>query len=181
MPKRKIRDEDNASDDSDNTQMPTSRHGRRPHSVKIYKPEDYEPLPKGRGMIRLLKLLPNEDPNSEVQCELETPVKCEDCVREREERSMKEKCDSCMKKGKDKYEAVSWCWGTGTWDASIKIRANGVHYEKKISPNLLAALQALRYTDRDRYLWIDAICINVSQLQFNKDVTDPVHPARQIG
>jgi len=116
---------------------------RKSHKLKVYKTTDYEALPRERGAIRLLNLFPHGTTTSEVHCELITPKTKEDC------------------KQKHEYEALSWCWGTDQKKASINIRSKGVHYEKKINPNLLAALQALRYPDRDRYLWIDAICINV--------------------
>jgi hypothetical protein len=33
-----------------------------------------------------------------------------------------------------------------------------------VQPDLLAALKALRHPQEDRYLWIDAICINQADI-----------------
>ncbi|KAH7309637.1 heterokaryon incompatibility protein-domain-containing protein [Stachybotrys elegans] len=54
------------------------------------------------------------------------------------------------------YEALSYTWGD----------ASQIHYirchEKliQVTKNLFEALHHLRYTDRDRIIWIDAVCIN---------------------
>lgn len=54
------------------------------------------------------------------------------------------------------YEALSYAWGSGARDSSISV--NGKRFP--ITDNLKEALVALRFTDRPRALWIDAICIN---------------------
>lgn len=58
------------------------------------------------------------------------------------------------------YEALSWCWGTAGKSAEIRIQRNRKTYIKKVSPNLVAAMKALRYPDRSRFLWIDMVCID---------------------
>ena len=61
----------------------------------------------------------------------------------------------------DPYEALSYYWGSG--DPIEKIRIHVEHtFPAKfwIRENLHSALTHLRYTDRPRTLWIDAICIN---------------------
>ena len=67
------------------------------------------------------------------------------------------------------YEALSYTWGTTTeLDAIIvKIqRKQGQHalqsteHHMHIRTNLYHALKGLRYSDRARVLWIDALCIN---------------------
>jgi hypothetical protein len=62
--------------------------------------------------------------------------------------------------GKRSYEALSYVWGPPE-PASI-IQVNDQPFS--VRPNLAAALKVLRYKDRPRDLWIDAICIN--QLDF---------------
>jgi hypothetical protein len=57
---------------------------------------------------------------------------------------------------KPKYEALSYTWGDETTKKKISI--DGKEFE--VGGNLFDALKHIRYTDRDRVLWIDAICIN---------------------
>lgn len=59
------------------------------------------------------------------------------------------------------YEAVSYCWGPPVegwqlYDESLRLR--GV--EMTIKGNLADALRRFRYQDRERRLWVDALCIN---------------------
>ncbi|KAI0103928.1 heterokaryon incompatibility protein-domain-containing protein [Nemania sp. FL0031] len=56
-----------------------------------------------------------------------------------------------------RYEALSYEWGNPRLCHSITV--NGVQYP--VRDNLFRALRQLR-TDRDRYLWVDALCINQS-------------------
>jgi hypothetical protein len=62
--------------------------------------------------------------------------------------------------GKRSYEALSYAWGLPAPASTIQV--NGQPFS--VQPNLAAALKVLRYKDRPRDLWIDAICIN--QLDF---------------
>jgi hypothetical protein len=55
------------------------------------------------------------------------------------------------------YEAVSYTWGDYS-DSSGTIVLND--QVLKITLNLYAALMAYRYTNRERVLWADAVCIN---------------------
>lgn len=61
------------------------------------------------------------------------------------------------------YEAVSYHWGDkakNPFDYSIKILKDSYSYRIFIRPNLEAALRQLRYRNKDRLLWVDALCIN---------------------
>jgi hypothetical protein len=62
--------------------------------------------------------------------------------------------------GQRSYEALSYVWGPP--EPASTIQVNGQPFS--VRPNLAAALKVLRYKDRPRDLWIDAICIN--QLDF---------------
>jgi hypothetical protein len=53
------------------------------------------------------------------------------------------------------YEALSYCWGEPLF--THELTCNGVQYP--ITSNLCDALRRLR-TNRNRYLWVDALCIN---------------------
>ena len=64
------------------------------------------------------------------------------------------------------YEALSWCWGEGEAAKSIRILRRGVGaYVFKVPQHLYEALCALRDFAKERYLWIDAICINQSDAE----------------
>lgn len=54
------------------------------------------------------------------------------------------------------FEALSYLWGTSLVPRKIYVN-NQPFY---VNPGLHEALEALRYADQDRYLWVDAICIN---------------------
>jgi hypothetical protein len=106
----------------------------------------YDQLPNKRNNIRLLKLIPSSPGNPHIECKLMVvPSKLEKLLENTDGRS---------------YEALSWCWGTAGQTASIHLRKGGRMYWKKVQPDLLAALKALRDQHEDRYLWIDAICID---------------------
>lgn len=58
------------------------------------------------------------------------------------------------------FEAVSYTWGSRERQHMLRIRHNNFEKEVKVTANCLAALQRLRYTQKDRTIWIDAICIS---------------------
>src|ERR1700710_1281267 len=55
-----------------------------------------------------------------------------------------------------KYEAISYVWGLEAASKIIGIDGR----DRVIRENLWRALKGLRYPDRLRYLWVDAICID---------------------
>jgi hypothetical protein len=72
----------------------------------------------------------------------------------------------------DDYHALSWQWGTEKETAPIRIKNKDskdsdvqVWYTK---PNLVVALKRLRWNDKIRRLWVDAICINQDELDKEK-------------
>jgi hypothetical protein len=58
------------------------------------------------------------------------------------------------------YEALSYTWGTNKKTKQITL--NGKRF--MVTENLYSALQYLRFKNEDRILWIDAICINQTQI-----------------
>jgi hypothetical protein len=54
------------------------------------------------------------------------------------------------------YESLSYAWGDP--DVSISIRLEGKHFH--VTTNLESALRHIRFPDRERIMWIDAVCIN---------------------
>jgi Heterokaryon incompatibility protein (HET) len=112
-----------------------------------YKATTYQRLTNPRRSIRLLNLFGSRTKNLEIYCEL--------VVTDFEEKTGLTA---------EKYEAVSWCWGRAKPTAYINIRKGEKFYAKYVPEDLIHALQALRYPQKNRYLWIDAICINQEYL-----------------
>src|SRR6266480_2623741 len=92
----------------------------------------YQHLPSTRH-IRLLVLHPDSFPE-DISCELVFASLDDLCV----------------------FEALSYVWGEPF--PRNKIRCSGKAAE--IGYNLHAALRHLRYEDKQRVLWADALCIN---------------------
>ena len=67
------------------------------------------------------------------------------------------------------YDALSWTWDlagpTDLIKINRKIDGEDAAFAFSISHNLYLALKALRYNDRSRVLWVDAICINQEKSQ----------------
>lgn len=57
-----------------------------------------------------------------------------------------------------RYEAVSYTWGNQESPKQIFTQSGSL----SVTPSCHAALSDLRYSEEDRYLWIDAVCINQS-------------------
>jgi hypothetical protein len=101
----------------------------------LMKPYEYQPIDNPKGKIRILILLPpasSDDP--ELRCHLTTA----------------EISDS------PSYEALSYCWGTEALTERIYLPSGTL----VITKHLATGLRRLRYRDRPRHLWVDAVCIN---------------------
>ncbi|KAJ9151264.1 HET-domain-containing protein [Pleurostoma richardsiae] len=96
----------------------------------------YEPLRRGWNArhFRLLKLMPGGLDEPPAQCEIFHSI-----------------LDDYPP-----YEALSYVWGDE--NITTPIIVNGVEHE--VTVNLALALRYLRYADRERILWVDALCIN---------------------
>jgi hypothetical protein len=64
------------------------------------------------------------------------------------------------------YEPLSYVWGPPPTDGNhqIAISTDKGHGSLQLTASLYAALKRLRYTDRERCLWADQICINQGDL-----------------
>jgi hypothetical protein len=98
----------------------------------------YKPLGDGLSMIRLITIQP-ADFDEPLHCSLHYA-----------------KLDA-----DPNYEALSYVWGDAT--KTLPITLDGLAIE--ITLNLESALRHLRYSDKPRTLWADALCINQSDLE----------------
>jgi hypothetical protein len=116
----------------------------------IMEPYIYRPLSSAHHSIRLLRLLPAQDENATIECELF-------------EYFLGTSHDTHL------YEALSYVWGDP--NDTLPISLSGCRMD--VTVNLHAALLCLRNHSLERILWVDAICINqddqqekASQIQF---------------
>lgn len=87
--------------------------------------------------IRLLRILPSANENSQIECRLST--------------------HSVLNSGTSHhFEALSYVWGSK--NSGCPIYLDG--HEFTVKANLYAALSHLRDQFVDRVVWVDAICIN---------------------
>ena len=101
----------------------------------------YRPL-LGQGSIRLLNLMPGQG-NYEITSDM---VNAEVTSGAR---------------SRTHYEALSYTWGDPT--EKREMRCCGLSLQ--ITSSLYNALKQLRYPDRTRTLWVDAVCINQGDIE----------------
>ncbi|KAF5714790.1 heterokaryon incompatibility 6 OR allele [Fusarium mundagurra] len=103
----------------------------------------YKPLDNNRQEIRLLTLLPPRDGDANIYCTLSHAV-------------------LNTSSENPKYEALSYVWGEPDFSEPI-ILNNHTFF---ITPSLKYILSCLRQRDdQPRVLWVDAICINQSDVE----------------
>ena len=102
-------------------------------------PYEYTTINKEASEIRLMTILPGVF-GSEVRITMQNHVFTESQI--------------------PVYEALSYAWGSNKKSAKIRIKETGGDRMLAVTSNLAEALQYLRYEDRPRVLWIDAICVN---------------------
>lgn len=113
------------------------------HSSSYIAPMEsywYRRLRNDEFSIRLLRIHPNGDSTSKIECEL-----------------FHEEIDN---KDRTPYEALSYTWGDAS--QTVDIQVNGCAFS--VTVNLEAALRSLRKADDPRVLWVDAVCINQTDL-----------------
>lgn len=99
----------------------------------------YLPLDPGEPCFRLLKLIKGN--TIEVECEIFNGLISDHSTVP--------------------YEALSYAWGLNELVERIKLNGKVL----RVTENLHSALQCLRSCDQDRILWIDAICIDQSNME----------------
>ncbi|KAL6406781.1 Heterokaryon incompatibility protein 6, OR allele [Ilyonectria robusta] len=97
----------------------------------------YHPLAQNKKQIRLLTVKPALL-GSDVECDLQA-VDLDESIS---------------------YDALSYVWGDNTPPGRILLQGT----EHRVTPNLESALRHLRYEDRPRLLWVDAVCINQNDI-----------------
>ncbi len=63
------------------------------------------------------------------------------------------------------YEALSYAWGSNEKIVNIRVEGTEGCRTLAVTSNLAEALQYLRYENRSRILWIDAICVDQQNVQ----------------
>jgi hypothetical protein len=99
----------------------------------------YQPLDDATQSIRLVRLQPALSFESDVQCDI-YHVNLDTQPR---------------------YEALSYAWGDAKITSPIFLEGCPFH----ATVNLVSALRHLRHADKTRTLWVDAICIDQSNIQ----------------
>ncbi|KAM3084679.1 hypothetical protein ACMFMG_003140 [Clarireedia jacksonii] len=107
----------------------------------------YSLLPPDSNSIRLLRLLPNEDEAAPIHCELRNYSLQRLSLRTH------------------LYEALSYVWGDLDKTLSIYVDKN----QFQVTVNLYTALLHLRDYSFERVIWVDAICIDQSNLKERKE------------
>ncbi|KAL8377643.1 hypothetical protein RB595_008368 [Gaeumannomyces hyphopodioides] len=116
----------------------------------------YERLSNMHKRIRLLTLNSGAEETNEVECRLfEGEISQGQVLR----------VENGVALEVVSYEALSWSWGTREHRYQVLIRKDDERYEKMASPDLVWALRFLRHPNRDRVLWIDALCIDQGNVE----------------
>ncbi|RYP74958.1 hypothetical protein DL770_007511 [Monosporascus sp. CRB-9-2] len=70
-----------------------------------------------------------------------------------------------------RYEALSYTWGSSQSPGTVEVTRSHKHWRAmftqtlRVNRNLAEAMRYLRYKDRPRIMWIDAICINQADVK----------------
>ncbi|RYP51254.1 hypothetical protein DL768_003351 [Monosporascus sp. mg162] len=70
-----------------------------------------------------------------------------------------------------RYEALSYTWGSSQSPDTVEVKRSHKHWRAMftsklcVNRNLAEAMRYLRYEDRPRVMWIDAICINQADVK----------------
>jgi hypothetical protein len=116
-------------------------------------PYSYEALLDGH--IRILTLLPGEF--GEAICIQLSNVQLQEFSLAARAKSL----DSAVGPSPARYEALSYAWGSKNRSHRLG-SADGSYFQ--VTQSLHQALQYLRYPDRERRIWADAVCINQDNL-----------------
>ncbi|KAF2998412.1 hypothetical protein E8E14_005154 [Neopestalotiopsis sp. 37M] len=114
-------------------------------SASDESPYAYQPL-SAKADTRIIELVPAIDASFPLQCRIAELSLWSEDLRD--------------------YEALSYTWGQPDFSETLSVIQDGQTSVLGITPNLRDALERLRLPDRERRLWVDAVCID------QKDKTD---------
>lgn len=112
----------------------THQHQAKDNCIMEDQQFIHKPLNREIDEVRLLVLQPCDNPTSKITC----------------------KIIHARLSNRPKYAALSYMWGSDANSRNIDIGGKSC----RIGHNLWLALLELRLGDRERIMWIDAICIN---------------------
>ncbi|CVK96323.1 related to heterokaryon incompatibility protein (het-6OR allele) [Fusarium proliferatum] len=116
-----------------------------PRKIPLFCAPTYRPLDLAKRQIRILHILPGQR-GEPVPCTLHT-ASLDDSPS---------------------YEALSYSWGDPHICHIIEVDGQ----QATVTENLYNALRRLRFVDRTRHIWADALCINQA------DTTERTHQVR---
>jgi hypothetical protein len=106
-------------------------------------PSQYSPLNEDAKEVRILTLL-SEESSPDLRMQIDTA--------------------SLTAENPPVFEALSYTWGSTTLSVNIRVGPSGDDCIAA-TPNLSIALPYLRYKDRPRTPWVDAICVDQQSLK----------------
>ncbi|KAK5113182.1 hypothetical protein LTR85_011000 [Meristemomyces frigidus] len=131
-------DEDDMSEDFETTSEDTATEPTDPgHSLVNSSFYPSLPLDHTRREIRLMRVLPGD---------IDQPIQCILCIVSLNDHPA--------------YEALSYTWGSASRGCTVKVNREYV----EVTDNLAEALTGLRQMHKSRTLWIDALCIDQSDV-----------------
>ncbi|KAH7067441.1 heterokaryon incompatibility protein-domain-containing protein [Paraphoma chrysanthemicola] len=120
----------------------------------------YQPL-QGEGSTRVLLLEPASEHSAPLVASLQHVLISQDNGASKEIHYPGDVPQS----NRFPYEAISYAWGEEPTSAALEVYGNSEPAFIAIKPNVDMMLRYLRSTSRQRCLWIDALCINQSDLK----------------
>ncbi|KAI1329872.1 HET-domain-containing protein [Xylariaceae sp. FL0255] len=123
--------------------------------------------PNGVYSIRLLHLLPATSRAAKLECEL-----IETDIPDNSHENLQPACSIDAPHDHASYQALSYTWGDPNFTSSLHVVARGDTEEAPATPtgvigiteNLHSALQNLRDSNRILVLWVDAVCIDQTNI-----------------
>jgi len=142
-------------DDEFHILVPAKEGGEESSATQT--PQDVVALPKTSGSTQ------PPPPAGETADQRRQREKQEKEKKREAEKKNREDREARKKQVKEKeiiYEALSWAWGLDDAVYAVQIEVKGKMYKKAVKKELALALKYLRLPDKERTLWIDAICID---------------------